>query len=130
MRLDLSKEQIKYFIIRFENLEEIKVNICDVLYFNLGEIVCIDKNDGAFSTESIEMIIDEEANDYYIAYGLVSNLTSFQRILQRSDITSIEVLTPTDRYEIFVPYEEDENGFNSLLASQMVNGKLVISISK
>lgn len=130
MELDFSREQVNYFIIRFENLEEIKVNICDVVYFNLGEITCVDKNDGIFSTENVEMIINEGANNYYMTYGLTSDLTSFQRILQRLDITSIEISTSTDRYEIFVPYEEDEKGFNSLSTSQMVNGKLVVSISK
>lgn len=130
MKLNLSREQIKYFIIRFENLEEIKVNIYDVLYFNLGKITCINKNDGTFSTESVEMIIDKKANDYYVVYGLASELTSFQRILRRLDITSIEISTLTDRYEVFVPYKEDKNGFNSLSTSQMVNGKLVVSISK
>lgn len=107
-------ENIDFVRINFENCEQIKIPVRDIVRLSLGSL----NNDEEFvAADSIILVIDPAANIPYVQevpFDYSSDMTTFQRILFRADVVSIDIHKTTgENLEVWLPYKENEKGFNA-----------------
>lgn len=126
----LLEKDIDSVRINFENCEQIEILTCDIIKLSLGTI----HNDKEYiSVDNLNFVINPNANLPYTAEWcpLYSpKMTTFDRIFLRSDIVSTDIHKKTGEHlELWVPYKENEKGFNSAEKCYIgKNGELHIEI--
>lgn len=108
----LESEGINYIAFNFENCEQIIFSSENIRKLNMKNI---QQHDDCWEVGWLDLEIDNQANGYYTTLGYSPKTTSFNRILFRHDIVSMEMHKNTgDVLILQVMYQENKKGFNSV----------------
>lgn len=106
----LDSEGVSYIAFNFENCEQIIFSSDNIRKFNMKNI---QQHDDCWEVGWLDLEIDNQANGYYTTLGYDPKTTSFNRILFRHDIVSMEMHKNTgDVLILQVAYQENEKGYN------------------
>ncbi len=117
---------VDFIAINFENCEQIEIPADKIRELSVKQA-----GDGK-EVGGIHAILEPECNVHYSCMGHSSEMTSFDRILSRLDIVSIDVHKDAgEAMELRVPYEEDDRGYNAAERCHLgETGELHVEIGK